>query len=213
MGGELARLGHFVIAVDVRGMGQTRPLHRSYFDSGTWANLFDVEAAMAYISWYMDDSLLGMRVQDVIRSVDYALTRPEVDGERLVVVGSGMGALWGLYAAVLDARIRSLIADGGLLSYKMLVQSDRYNIGADVMILNVLNHFDIPQAAAAIADRRVVLISPIGPMKGPVPLGEARHAYQFTQEAYASVGAADRFQIVERHADTGPAQLYRTLLG
>jgi hypothetical protein len=76
-------------------MGQTRPLHRSYDDSGTWANLCDVETTMTYASWSMEESLLGMRVQDVVRSLDYALSRPEVDVSRLVVIGSGMGALWG----------------------------------------------------------------------------------------------------------------------
>lgn len=211
-GGELCRLGHTVIAVDVRGMGQTKPLHHSYFDNGTWANLFDAEAALAYMSWYLNDSLLGMRVRDVIRGVDYAMSRPGVDGGRLAVIGCGMGALWALYAAVLDARIPSVIADGGLVSYKALVQSDRYKIGADVMILGVLKHFDIPQAAAAIADRRLVLISPIGPMKTAVPIAEVRLDYQFTQETYANAGAGNRFKIVERAPEIGPAQLYRGLL-
>lgn len=210
--GELAQMGHTVISVDVRGMGQTQPLHRSYFDGGTWANLFNVEAALAYMAWSMDQSLLGMRVQDVIRSIDYAMSRPEVDRSRLVVVGSGMGALWGLCAAVLDPRIQFLIADGCLLSYKMLVQSDRYTFGADVMIPDVLNHFDLPQAAAAIADRRLVLISPVGPLKAPVSIGEALEAYQFAQHTYDSVGVRERFQIVERNALMGPAEQYRAIL-
>lgn len=210
--GELAQMGHTVVAVDVRGMGQTRPLHHSYFDNGTWSNFFDVEAAMAYMSWSMDQSLLGMRVQDAIRSFDYALSRADVDRERLAVIGSGMGAIWGLYAAVLDARIQTLIADGGLLSYKMLAQSGRYRVGANLLILDVLHHFDLPQAAAAIADRGVVLISPVSPMKTPVPLADVRLAYQFAQDTSDNIKAQKRFQIVERDAGLGVAQQYRALL-
>jgi cephalosporin-C deacetylase-like acetyl esterase len=211
-GGELAQMGHMVIAVDVRGMGQTRPLHHSYFDNGTWSNLFDAETAMAYMAWSMDSSLLGMRVSDVMRSVDYALSRPELDRSRLVVIGSGMGALWGLYAAVLDPRIPFLIANGGLLSYKVLVQSDRYKVGANIMVPGVLKQLDLPQAAAALADRRLVLISPTGPMKTPVPLDDVRQAYRFAGNAYENLGVKEQFQIVTNDPVLGPAAQYHALL-
>lgn len=212
-GGALAQMGHPVIAVDVRGMGQTRPLHRSYFDNGTWSNLFDVETAMSYMAWSMDDSLLGMRVHDVMRSVDYAFSRPEVDRSRMVVIGSGMGAVWGLYAAVLDPRIPSLIADGGLLSYKSLVQSDRYKVGANLMILGVMKQFDLPQAAAAIADKRLVMISPVGPMNTPVPLEGAWQAYEFAQHTYKNLGTNDQFRIVSSDPVMNRAEQYHALLG
>ena len=102
----------------------------------------------------MNESLLGMRVCDAIRSVDYASSRPDINLSELVVIGSGMGALWGLYAALLAPRIEFVIADSGLVSYQCLVQSARYSHGADVMILEVLKHFDLPQVVAALAGRR-----------------------------------------------------------
>jgi cephalosporin-C deacetylase-like acetyl esterase len=211
-GGELAQKGHTLIAVDVRGMGQTRPLHKPYDESGNWTNLFDVETTMAYAAWSMDESLLGMRVEDVVRSVDYAQSRPEVDVSRLVVIGSGMGALWGLYAAALDPRIQFVIADGGLLSYKSLAQSGRYKYGANVFVRSGLKYFDVPQIAAAIAGRNVRLLSPLSPMKVPVPIAEARQAYQFTLDTYASAGIGDRFQIIDSDPRLGPAGRYAALL-
>lgn len=211
-GGELAQRGHTVIAVDVRGMGQTRPLERSYENNGNWSNLFDVETTLTYASWSMDQSLLGMRVLDVIHSLDYAQSRPEVDISRLVVIGSGMGALWGLYAAVLDPRIQFLIAEGGLLSYKSLAQSGRYKHGANVFIRNGLKAFDIPLAAAAIADRHLLLLSPVGPMKEQLPAADVRRVYQFAQDTYANAGVRDRFQIVDSDPRLGPAGQYSALL-
>jgi cephalosporin-C deacetylase-like acetyl esterase len=210
-GGQWAQEGHLVIALDVRGMGQTRPPHRAYDESGVWANLFDIETTMTYASWSLDESLLGMRVQDVIRSVDYALSHPAVDHSRLVVIGSGMG-LWRLYATALDPRVQSLIAAGGLLSYKSLVRSEMYKHGADVFIRNGLKHFDLPQIAAAIAGRHLALVSPVGPMKEPLSAAEVQATYQFTQDTYTNAGARDRFQIVESDAKLSPTQLYRALL-
>jgi len=123
-----------------------------------------------------------------------------------------MGALWGLYAAVLDPRISFLVANGGLLSYKLLVQSDRYKVGADIMIPGVLKQFDLPQAAAALADRRLVIISPTGPMKTPVPLEDVHQAYRFAANVYETLGAKEQFQIIANNPTLGPAAQYHALL-
>jgi hypothetical protein len=137
-----------------------------------------------------------MRVQDVVRSVDYAFSRADVDNKSLRVVGKGAGALWALYAAALDPRITTVIAEGGLLSYRSLATVDRYVHGAHIFIRDVLKHFDLPQVAAAIADRNVTLISPVDPMKKTVALSAARRAYTWTAQTYKNAGAGDRFRIV-----------------
>lgn len=207
-GDELARKGHVVFAIDVRGMGQTRPLHHSHFENRPLSNLFDVEAALAYGAWAMDESLLGMRVRDVIHSVEFASSRPDIKLSELVVIGSGMGALWGLYAALLEPRIEFVIADSGLVSYRCLVQSNRYTHGADVMILDVLKNFDLPQVVAALAGRRVALVSPVGPMKEPVTTAEALMTYQYARLTYEACTRSEWFQIFERNSGLSAAGQY-----
>jgi cephalosporin-C deacetylase-like acetyl esterase len=160
----------------------------------------------------MDQSLLGMRIQDVVHSLDFAESRSEVDISRLAVIGSGMGALWGLYAAALDSRIQFLIADGGLLSYKSLAQSDRYKYGANIFVRGGLKYFDLPMIAAAIANRKVQIVSPLDPMKMPVPLDDARRAYRFTQATYTNANAVEQFQIVDSNPTLSPAERYSALL-
>ncbi len=210
---RLARKGQLTVAVDVRGIGETRPPHvASITEPPGFRHLFDVETAMSYMAWFMDESLLGMRVQDVIRSVDYVVSRPDVDKAAVRVIGKGQGALWALYAAALDPRISIVICDGGLVSYRSLLQSDRYLHGADIFVRDVLKHFDVPQVAASICDRRLILLSPTDPMKHPVGQGEAKQVYRWTTETYASAGAADRFQILPFPADTDPAGQYLRLL-
>jgi hypothetical protein len=148
----------------------------------------------------------------VVRGVDYLLSRPDVNNTGVQLIGKGAGALWALYAAALDSRILSVIAERGLVSYSSLTQVDRYLHGASVFIRDVLLHFDLPQVAAAIADRPLVLLSPVDPMKRPVPLPDAQAAYQWTQQTYASAGAAGRFRILERTTEPDPAAQYLALL-
>ncbi|MSV29581.1 MAG: hypothetical protein EXQ52_12685, partial [Bryobacterales bacterium] len=210
---KLARSGHLAVAVDVRGIGDTRPPHASQIiRPEEYRHLFDVETAMAYMAWFLDECLFGMRVQDVMRSVDYVLSRPDAGKAGLRVVGKGMGALWALYAAALDSRIHGLVCEGGLLSYRTLTESDRYLHSAAVFVRDVLKHFDLPQVAGTIAGRHLILLSPVDAMKKPVEVSVVRKAYQWAHDVYAAAGAGDRFRVLGRDPAVDPAAQYLTLL-
>jgi cephalosporin-C deacetylase-like acetyl esterase len=207
---RLARRGFLVSAIDVRGVGDTRPAHTpSIMNPPEFRHLFDTETAMSYMAWFMDESLFGMRVRDVVRGVDYLTERVSAKGVR--VVGKGAGALWAVYAAALDPRIDAAICDRGLLSYRTLTQSDRYLHNASIFLRDVLQHFDLPQVSAAVAPRQLVLVDPVDAMKRPAGLAAARRTYEFTHQEYAKAGAVERFRIAERGPDADPVE--RFLLG
>ncbi len=196
---RLARDGKLVIACDVRGIGETKPPHSPASEwPGEFRQLFDVETAIVYMTWFMDESLLGMRVQDVIRSVDYAYSRPDVDKQNLHVTGKGAGALWVLFAAVLDNRIKGVACERGLASYGLLARVDRYTHSSGVFVPDILTKFDIPELAAVLTDRRVELVSPVDHMKRPLDRHEARTIYAPAFEAFRQAGAADNFRIVHQ---------------
>lgn len=212
---KMARAGNLVVAVEVRGIGLTAPPHRLEVpESDLFHQLFDFETAAAYMAWYMDESLLGMRVNDVLRSMDYALGREDVAQDGLRAIGVRRGALWLLYAAALDSRVEALVCDQCLMSYRDLASADRYLFGADVFMPGVLRQFDIPDVAASLADRLLVMLSPLDAMKLPVGLAAARQAYRRTFEAYSVHGAPDRFRLELRDAGVEPADRYlRALTG
>lgn len=193
---RMALAGQVVISADVRGIGETKPPHTTAtFGPLQFRQLFDAENAMSLMAWYMDESLFGMRVYDVMRCVNYALSRPDVDAKSLEVVGQGAGALWAMYAAAIDPRIVAVVAERGLLSYRSLAQVDRYTHDAGIFIRGVLQHFDLPQVAAAIAPRQLTLKFPVDPMKRIVPAAVANEAYRLAQQAYEEAGAANSFRV------------------
>jgi cephalosporin-C deacetylase-like acetyl esterase len=209
---KLTRGGYLVAAIDVRGIGDTKPPHPDEEPSGEFRNLDDAETAMAYWAWEINESLFGMRVQDVVRSLDYILTRPDVDPSGVWLIGHGMGALWSLYATALDTRIRATVCDGGLLSYRSLTGVDRYLHAADIIVPGVLQRFDLPHVAAAVADRPLVLLSPVDAMKSPVGIPLARQTYQWTQATYAVAGGPDHFRVVGRSEEVETVTQYLHLL-
>jgi hypothetical protein len=194
---RLARSGNLVMSVDVRGIGDTRPAHESSSSRmNEFSHLFDVETAMAYMAWFMDESLFGMRVQDVVRSVDYLLSRPDVAKDNWKLSGKGAGALWALYAAALDTRIQDCTCERGLISYASLARTDRYLHNASIFVRDVLNHFDLPQVAATVANRRLTVVSPVDAMKSRLDPAAARNVYKDAFTAYRAAGAEARFSIV-----------------
>jgi cephalosporin-C deacetylase-like acetyl esterase len=198
---DLALRGNLVISVDVRGVGGTKPHHAEDGSRGVYGHVDDTETTLQYMAWEMNESLMGMRVQDVIRSVDYALGRADVDRAGVRAIGRGMGALWVLFAAALDTRITRAVCDGGLLSYGTLASSDRYMYSASVFIPDVLKHFDLPQVAAAVGGRHVVMLDPVDAMKSRVDMATAKQVY----------GAAA--QVAARRQDSPLGAQYLELLG
>ncbi|HET9320985.1 MAG TPA: alpha/beta hydrolase family protein, partial [Bryobacteraceae bacterium] len=209
---ELAQKGNLVVAVDVRGIGETKPPHPDDAGCGLFGHVDDAETTMQYIAWEMNESLMGMRVQDVVRSVDYAVSRSDVDRAGVRVIGRGMGALWVLFAAALDPRISRTVCEGCLLSYRTLASADRYLHGASIFIPDVLKHFDLPQVAAAVAGRRLAILDPMDAMKSAVDLETARQAYEPAVQAYARAGAPGAFAVARRRNDITLAEDYLRLL-
>ena len=177
---KLARKGWRVVPVDVRGVGETKPPHADEEGPGPFHNLDDAETVMSYWTWEINEGLFGMRVYDAIRSIDYVLSRRDVSQSGIRLIGKGRAALWSLFAAAIDPRAVSLTCDAGLLSYGSLTRVDRYLYSADVLIPGVLEHFDLPQVAACVADRPLALISPADAMKRPVPMSASVRAGSWT---------------------------------
>jgi cephalosporin-C deacetylase-like acetyl esterase len=196
---RMAQRASTVVAVDVRGLGASK-MTNTTVRHGNFVQIFDAETWAAYSAWQLEDSLLGMRVADTLRAVDYAISLPGANGS-VRLVGKGMGALLALLGAALDPRIGAVVCQGGLLSYHAMAESDVSLQGADIVIRGVLKTLDLPDIAASIADRPLRIIEPVDAMKRPVAMADARTAYQRAIDAYARRNASSRFTIEPRGAD------------
>ncbi len=185
---QILQVGYGVLAMDVRGVGETAA---SDFESAT--NLL-----------MMDRPLFGQRVMDVIRAVDFIWERcyisPQIDKGRLIVVGEGVGGLWGLYAAALDGRVAAVAAQDALYSYTaLLTPGTRYP--ASTYLFDVLNHFDLAHVIAACAPRPVYL-SPVNGARQPCREQEVATRLQPAKEAFSLAGAgANLFQVASVEND------------
>jgi dienelactone hydrolase len=152
---NLALKGYAVCVPDLRGIGDLSPEYsrgapghaRSHQDEQdyTWASLI------------LGKPLLGQRVTDIL-AVAAALRRyGPVSGKRLTLAASARLTVPALFAAALDAKIGDLYLSGGLLSYRSIVDVEEYNTAFADFLPNVLLHTDLPEIAATIAPRKIVL--------------------------------------------------------
>lgn len=178
---RLVKAGFGVLAIDVRGVGETATS--------------DFEAATNLLM--MDRPLFGQRVLDVMRAVDFIWERcyiaPQIDKGRLAIVGEGVGGLWGLYAAAMDGRVAGVAAQNTLYSYSALLKQGASH-PASVYLFDVLRHFDIAHVIAACAPRPVYL-HPVDGFRRKCAKREAADALQPAKEAFSLCFAnANNFQ-------------------
>ena len=98
-------------------------------------------------------TLLGMRVDDVIRAVDYLAARTDVDPNNITVVASGHMGLVALHAAVLDKRLKHITVDHVLESYASLLRAPMPLDAPQDILPGVLLKYDIPDLVRVLGPR------------------------------------------------------------
>lgn len=89
-------------------------------------------------------TIMGMRIDDTIRAVDFLQSMHDVDADHVTAYGSWHMGLVLMHAAMLDSRLHHVYVDHALVSYRSLLEAPM-PVGAPQDILpGVLLHYDIP---------------------------------------------------------------------
>jgi dienelactone hydrolase len=116
---------------------------------------FDRQALFQYPYRWRDHAVQA--VQDLMRALDYAETRPELDNERVGYIGFSMGTILGVAFVALDQRIKAAVfAIGGSVTLTRLQQFSG-QVGEEVELIAEL--VDSATYAPQIAPRPVLMIN------------------------------------------------------
>lgn len=138
--------------------------------------------------------LFGMMVFDQQQALTYLASRPEVDGERLGVMGLSMGSTQSWWLAALDERVTVCLDLCCLTDYEELLRTD-WLVGHGIYyyVPSLLKHFTSAEINALIAPRaRLSLNGEHDPLTPPA--GVQKIAAEL-DAVYASMGAADMCRI------------------
>ncbi|WP_135555697.1 alpha/beta hydrolase family protein [Paenibacillus cymbidii] len=182
-GGLVTRAGGFLqreepaneplaLAIDASGFGRLEMEPTSY-DLAWWN---DIERIVTYLGIAAARPVMGLRVRDAIAGLRWLQQRDDVDPERLMVGGAGIGAIVALHAALLVPEVRRVVAVDGLSHYGAMTERFPFSWRQSVTIPHVLKHYDLPDIAGALS-ARVTVINPRDAAKELVPAETAERLY------------------------------------
>src|SRR5256714_4384274 len=106
---RLVERGYVVISWDPVGQGE----RSQFWDAKTGKSKYNLicaeHAGLGNLAYLAGPSLARWEIWDGMRAVDYLLTRPEVDAERISITGTSGGGFQTTLIAALDRRIKAVV--------------------------------------------------------------------------------------------------------
>jgi pimeloyl-ACP methyl ester carboxylesterase len=103
---HLVKRGYFVICWDPVGQGERSQFWDAKNHKSRYNLICAEHAVMGNLAYLAGTNLARWEIWDGIRAVDYLLTRPEVDPDRINVTGTSGGGFQAAHIAALDPRIK-----------------------------------------------------------------------------------------------------------
>jgi len=189
-GAQIARLGYQVFVPTLRGFGirmEDRELQRIQNGETTNDEIWSCQepGLNALLS---GQTLMGLRVWDVMRLIDYIYTRPDVMLEPLPCVGLSGGGTATMYTTALDPRITSAYISGAINTFHDSIMTISHC--ACNYVPHLLEYAEMPDVAGLIAPRPLMVENgdkdPIYPDFG------VKKAVESLQKVYSVVGYPER---------------------
>ena len=138
----------------------------------------------------LGETMIGWRVWDVMRCVDWIGTRPELDSARVGCMGISGGGTCTLFSAALDTRIKAAFVSGYLNTFRDSIMSVPHCI--DNYVPGILNWAENYDVAGLIAPRP--LFSEGGDHDPIFPVAATRESFARLKKVYEVFEAGPRAQ-------------------
>jgi len=153
---QIVRQGRLVLAIDVRGVGETEDIARK-----NPRGLCNREYRNAAIAIHIGRPLLGQRVEDVLAGVDVLLARSDIDAGGVQVIGTGLAGPVVLHSAAFDERIKEVEIRRSITSWIGVVATPLAHDQLSYVVPSALTRYDLPDLVQAISPRVVRIVEPV----------------------------------------------------
>jgi dienelactone hydrolase len=189
---QVVEHGMAAVAVEPMAFGCRRdPLTKS---KGLTATACQPAAGAALL---LGQTILGWRVYDTMRAIDWIETRPELDAKRVGCTGISGGGTCTLFSSALDTRIRAAMVSGYLNTFRDSIMSLSHCI--DNYVPGILNWAEMYDVAGLIAPRPLFCES--GERDNIFPIAASRGSFERVKKVYEVFGAS---AMTEQETFDGP---------
>jgi len=176
--------GIAALAIEPMGFGYRRdPLNIA--KGGSTGNACQPVAGSALL---LGQTMIGWRVWDVMRAIDWIETRPELDARRVGCMGISGGGTCTQFSAALDTRIKAAFVSGYLNTFRDSIMSVLHCI--DNYVPGILNWAENYDVASLIAPR--FFFSEGGDQDHIFPVHATRASFARVKNVYEIFGVPER---------------------
>jgi cephalosporin-C deacetylase-like acetyl esterase len=155
---SLLKEGQMVLAVDLRGFGETRD------DPGElrrgWRN-WNIDHRIDQLSLHLGHPILIQRVEDAITALEYLLSLENIRDDRIRLFGIRDAGIIALHAVAFDDRIASVTVMNTVSSWLDIVKAPLAKDQLRNVVPGVLKYYDLPDLVELIQPRDVNILQPI----------------------------------------------------
>jgi hypothetical protein len=120
---RLVQRGYLVISWDPVGQGERSQFWDAQANKSRYNLVCAEHAVMGNLAYLAGANLARWEIWDGMRAVDYLLTRPDVDGQRINLTGSSGGGFQAALLGALDERIKVIIPSCYITALPMRVEN------------------------------------------------------------------------------------------
>jgi dienelactone hydrolase len=182
---QMTEAGLAAVAIEPMGFGCRRdPINAR---QGLGRKACDPAAGGALL---LGETMIAWRVWDVMRTIDYVATRPELDVNRVGLMGISGGGTVTVFGTALEPRIRAAMVSGYLNTFRDSIGSLAHCI--DNYVPGILNWAEMHDVAGLIAPRPLFVESG---EKDPIfPVAASTESFNRVRDIYRVFGAIDRVE-------------------
>ena len=177
-----ARHGYVCLVVDTLQLGEIAALHHGTYREGRW--------------WWHSRGYTpaGVECWNGVRGIDYLISRPDVDPDRIAVTGISGGGAATFWIAAADERVKVAVPVSGMADLVSYVPNRVINGHCDCMFL--YNTFQWPwtRIAALIAPRPLLFVN--SDHDAIFPMDANQRVINRLERLYSLYGASDQVDAV-----------------
>jgi dienelactone hydrolase len=177
-----ARHGYVCLVVDTLQLGEIAAIHHGTYQENRW--------------WWHSRGYTpaGVECWNGLRGIDYLISRPDVDSERIAVTGISGGGAVTFWIAAADERVKVAVPVSGMADLLSYVPNRVINGHCDCMFLH--NAFEWPwtRIAALVAPRPLLFVNSDSDKIFPMDANE--RVIDQLERLYSLYGAGDKVDAV-----------------
>ncbi len=189
---QIVNQGYAALCVEQRAFGERRSEAGDKFVKMHMPHINTTCDHAAHTAMLIGRTLIGERVWDVCRAIDVLEAIPEINKDKIGVMGNSGGGTAAYYSACMEPRIKAVMPSCSVCSFRDSIAWKHHC--ACNYIPGIAQYFDMGELAALIAPRPLVVVA--GQKDDGFHIDGVHKVYKTIEAIYSKAGAENNCRLI-----------------